>query len=209
MTSLTTANVPNSRLKTLGEAVNAALGEYTAPAGAGTGSGAGAASGTVQTAAPAQVPKLDARPQTAYVLRCVFQRPRCAPLHPDVVSSPTVPFTIAPYFDFDAPSRPVRIGMPVDTSIAGLRKFNKNVAFLISDQLRKQMSRATDLKGMMDGKLADEQPFDLGVICSFSIPIITICALLLLLIIVSLLNIVFWWLPLFRICLPISLKRGG
>ena len=39
-------------------------------------------------------------------------------------------------------------------------------------------------------------------ICSLSIPIITICALILLMIIVSLLNIVFFWVPLFKICLP-------
>jgi hypothetical protein len=202
--SLTTAQVPDNLLVNLGQTVNAALREYTAQAGTGGGAG----SSTAQTAVSAEVPKLDARPGTQYVLRCVFQRPRCAPLHPDVVSNRTVPFTIAPYFDFDAPSRPIRISMPMDTSIVGLRKFNKNVAFLISDQLRKQMSRATDLKSMMDGKLADEQQFDLGVICSFSIPIITICALILLLIIINLLNIIFWWLPLFRICLPIGLKRG-
>jgi hypothetical protein len=96
--------------------------------------------------------------------------------------------------------------MPADTSISGLRKFNKNVAFLISNQLRQQMSRVTDLKGLEAGSLGDEQQFDLGVICSFSIPIITICALLILMIIVNLLNIVFWWLPLFRICFPIKLK---
>jgi hypothetical protein len=42
-------------------------------------------------------------------------------------------------------------------------------------------------------------------ICSLSIPIITICALILLLIIVNLLNIVFWWLPYFKICFPIPM----
>jgi hypothetical protein len=40
-------------------------------------------------------------------------------------------------------------------------------------------------------------------ICSLSIPIITICALLLLMIIVSLLNIIFSWLPYFLICFPL------
>ena len=39
-------------------------------------------------------------------------------------------------------------------------------------------------------------------VCQLSIPIITICALILLMIIVSLLNIVFFWLPFFKICLP-------
>jgi hypothetical protein len=211
LTSLSKSNPSDSTLTTFGKLVNAALGDYPLPAQPQSGSGTPATTGTSargagQQAAPADVPKLDPRASTQYVLRCVYQRPNCGPLHPDLVSAPSVPFTIAPYFDFDAPARPLRITMPVDTSIAGLRKFNKNVAFLISKQLRQQMGRVTDLKSLMDGQLADEQTLDLGVICSFSIPIITICALLLLLIIVSLLNIVFWWLALFRICLPIRLK---
>ena len=43
----------------------------------------------------------------------------------------------------------------------------------------------------------------LGMICSFSLPIITICALILLMIIVKLLDIVFRWMPFFQICLPV------
>ena len=42
-----------------------------------------------------------------------------------------------------------------------------------------------------------------GMVCSMSIPIITICALLLLMIIVKLLDIVFYWMPFFQICLPV------
>jgi hypothetical protein len=158
-------------------------------------------------AAPAPpVPKLDPSGQALYRLRCVFRRPHCGPLHPDVVSKPTQSFAIAPFFDFDAPTRPIRISLPIDTSLAGLRKFDKNVAFLISNKLREQMASVTDLKKALDGNLASGQSFDLGVICSFSIPIITICALIILLVFVILLNIVFWWLPFFRICLPIGLK---
>jgi hypothetical protein len=152
------------------------------------------------------VPKLDTTSGTLYVARCVYRRPRCGPLQPDVVSTATERFAIASYFDLDAPARPIRITMPIDTSVAGLRTFNKNVSFIISNKLRQQMNSVTDLKALMDGNLASGQEFDLGVICSFSIPIITICALILLLIIVNLLNIVFWWLPFFRICLPINLK---
>jgi hypothetical protein len=152
------------------------------------------------------LPKLDGNENTLYVLRCVFQRPNCGPLQPDVVSNATEPFAISSFFDFDAPSRPIRIPMPVDTSIKGLRKFNKNVGIMISKQLREQMASVTDLQKALDGNLASGEPFDLGVICSFSIPIITICALIVLIIFLFLLNIVFWWLPFFRICLPISLK---
>jgi hypothetical protein len=42
--------------------------------------------------------------------------------------------------------------------------------------------------------------------CSFSIPIITICALLVLMIFISLLNIVFWWAPFLKLCFPIGLE---
>ena len=34
-----------------------------------------------------------------------------------------------------------------------------------------------------------------------------LCALILLMIIVQLLNIIFWWLPFFKICLPLKLSR--
>lgn len=163
----------------------------------------GAAPGAIPT-----VPKLDPRPGTRYVLRCVFQRPNCGPLQPDVVSDPTESFEIAAYFDFDAPTRPIRITMPIDTSIAGLRKFRKNVGFLISNKLRQQMESITDLKKALDGQVDQPPQFDLGTICSFSIPIITICALIVLMIFLILLNIVFWWLPFIRICFPIKLKAS-
>jgi hypothetical protein len=96
--------------------------------------------------------------------------------------------------------------LPLDTSIAALRKSPKNVRMMISRELRQQMSRVRDAKKVLEGKLADEQAIDLGVICSFSIPIITIAALMALMIIIGLLNIVFFWMPFLRICLPIPLK---
>jgi len=44
--------------------------------------------------------------------------------------------------------------------------------------------------------------------CSLSIPIITICALILLTIIVSLLDFIFRWLPLFIVCFPVPGFKG-
>jgi hypothetical protein len=154
-------------------------------------------------------PKLDPRPETRYVIRCVYRRPRCGPLRPDVVSDPSREFAIASFFDLDAPARPLHIMLPIDTSIAGLRKAPKNVSILLSRELRAQMQRVTDLKKALDGEVGSAQSFDLGMICSFSLPIITICALILLMVIVALLNIVFFWLPFFRICFPIPLKAKG
>lgn len=182
-----------------------------------------AAMPTTTTPAPAagsmEVPKYDPRLGAVYRLRCVYERPVCrgirpepAPgrgsVHPPLVSQPSRAFQLAAFFDPEAPARPVRITMPVDTSISGLRKFPKQVSFLVSNKLRQQIERLDGLKmgDVDDGNLGPERSLDLGMICSFSIPIITICALILLMIIVQLLNLVFWWLPFFRICLPLNLR---
>jgi hypothetical protein len=68
------------------------------------------------------------------------------------------------------------------------------------------MSRVSKIGDLEDKKL-DDPAGAFGMVCSLSIPIITIVALMLLMIVVSLLNLVFWWLPLFKICFP--LPRGG
>jgi hypothetical protein len=158
-----------------------------------------------------------------FMLRCVFERPMCGPLDPPLVSEPTPPFQMAGFFDPDAPARPIRIALPVDTTPAGLRKFDKNAAFMISDILCGQIDRvkALSLGDLVrsvlpwpfhkDLSVPDKGPcsapsdpsLQAGMICSFSLPIITLCALLLLIIIVNLLNIIFRWLPYFFICFPL------
>lgn len=144
-----------------------------------------------------------------FAVRCVYLRPHCGRLEAPVVSDRSERFRLVSFFEPDAPARHLRVALPVDTSPATLRKYNRNVAFMLSDQLRKQMSRATDLKKLMDGDAGPEDGgISFGVICSFSIPIITICAFILLMILVSLLNIIFWWIPLFRICFPVPKLKG-
>ena len=160
-----------------------------------------------------------------FVLRFVYTRRDCGPLHLPVVSAASQRFQLANFFDADAPARPVRITLPLDTSPAGLRKHSRNTAFVISDMLCGQIQRA---KGLGLGDLVQQVlPFPLhkdldvgsggscssgginiGMICSLSIPIITICALILLMIIVSLLDFVFRWLPFFVICFPVPGLKG-
>jgi len=144
-----------------------------------------------------------------YVIRCVYEQPRCGKLDVPIVSQASRPFQLASFFDPDAPVRQVRIQMPVDTSVEGLRKFPKAVSILLSKQLRQQMERVQNasLKNIDEGKVGEGRHFDLGMICSLSIPIITISAMMLLMIIVKLLNIVFWWLPFFKRCLPIPKEK--
>jgi hypothetical protein len=165
---------------------------------------------TVEPVQPFAAPKYDLRSATRYTLRCVYQQPQCAPLHADVVSAPSRDFAIASFFDTDAPARPIHITLPFDTSIAALRKSPKNVSLLISNELRAQMDKVADGKKALKGELGSSEELDLGFICSFSIPIITICALIVLMIFISLLNIVFWWMPFFKLCFPVPvLKKSG
>jgi hypothetical protein len=167
-------------------------------------------------------PPVDTR-EGWFVIRCIFERPNCGPLEPPVVSEATRAFQIAGFFDPDAPARPIRIALPIDTSPAGFRKFDKNTAFMISDILCGQIDR---MKGITLGDLVlsvlpwpfhkdlsvpekgpcttkGDPGLQAGMICSLSIPIITICALLLLMIIVSLLDFIFKWIPYFLICFPL------
>jgi hypothetical protein len=162
-----------------------------------------------------------------FVIRCIYERPACGPLHDDVVSPPTAPFQLAGFFDPDAPARPIRIGLPLDTTPAGLRKFDKNTAFMISDVLCGQIQRFKALTfgdlirsvlpwplhkdlSVPDGGPCAKTPGgpSFGMICSLSIPIITLCALILLIIMVMLFDIIFRWLPFFVICFPVPGLKG-
>lgn len=164
---------------------------------------------------PEDVPGLpavvDASAGALYVVRCVYERPRCVPYEKPIVSVPSQVFQMASFFDLDAPIRPLRITMPIDTSMAGLRKAPKGLSILFSDKLRNQLARLDAVRKLTqveDGEIGDEGGFDIGMICSFSITIIFICAFVLLIVIMWVLNIVFWWSAFFKICLPIPVKKS-
>jgi hypothetical protein len=133
---------------------------------------------------------------------------------------------MASFFDPDAPVRPIRITLPLDTSPAGLRKHGRGTAFVLSDMLCGQVQRAKGL-GFVDlvrqvlpfplhkdidigdgGSCKGSGGLEIGMICSLSIPIITLCALILLIIIVTLLDFIFRWLPWFILCLPVPGLKG-
>ena len=160
-----------------------------------------------------------------FTIRCVLERPNCAALSAPVVSDPTAAFQLAAFFDPDAPARPIRIAMPADTTPAGLRKFDRNTAFVLSDVLCGQIGTLRKLSfgdlifavlpfpfhkdlSVGDPTPCSESGDGFGMVCSFSLPIITICALIMLMIMVKLLDIVLFWMPFFQICLPLP-KKGG
>jgi hypothetical protein len=146
-------------------------------------------------------------PETRYLLRCVYRRTRCGPLHPDVVGAASTQFTLAAFLDFDAPARPVQIPLPTDTSLGALKRFKRNVGLVISKQLSQNMSKIGPLKDLSDGKTQAQDPNAFGEICMLSIPIITLCAMIVLYIFLSLLNIIFFWMPLLKICIPYPKAR--
>ncbi|MFN6339801.1 MAG: hypothetical protein ACK41W_13895 [Cyanobacteriota bacterium] len=163
-----------------------------------------------------------------FCLRFVHLNADCGPLHPPTLSAPSASFELAAFFDADAPARPLRVTLPLDASPAGLRKHARGTAFVLSDLLCGQVQRAKGL-GLIDlirhvlpwplhkqldigvgGGCKNGRDVDIGMICSLSIPIITICALILLMIIVSLLDFIFRWLPWFVMCFPVpGLKAKG
>ena len=160
------------------------------------------------TAQAVQLPRIGASTAETYAARCVYERPQCSPPL-QVVSQLSAPFQLATFFDGDAPTRPVRIVLPTDVSLAGMRKFQKGVTFVISGALNQKIAMIT---GKEKNLLTDPPGSlnsggsDLGWICSFSIQIIFIVAFFLLLMFVIILNIVFWWIAFFKICFPIPKK---
>jgi hypothetical protein len=155
-----------------------------------------------------ELPRQSGAPGETYVLRCVYERPQCSPPL-RVVSLRSEQFELANFFDADAPARPVRIVMPTDVSLAGIRKFKKGVTFMISSSLQQKINMVTGHESDMLQKPPAPGPGDgngIAWVCSFSFQIIFIVAFFLLLMFVIILNIVFWWIAFFRICIPLPKK---
>ncbi|OGW38454.1 MAG: hypothetical protein A2X58_00380 [Nitrospirae bacterium GWC2_56_14] len=160
-----------------------------------------------------------------FVIRCVYERPNCGPMNPAALSAPTEKFQMAPFFDPDAPARPVRITLPMDISPAGLRKFKKSATLMMSNML---CGKVGEIRKLTFGDLVLSVlpwPFhkDLpepgktgpckegdsnGMYCSLSIPIVTLAALILLIIIVALFDMFFRWIPFLFTCFPIPGLKG-
>lgn len=111
------------------------------------------------------------------------------------------PFRILPWWDGDGPA--VKIKLP---SMSQLRRVKSNVTFEIPPKIGAILS--SDLKALSNG----EDPgsgIELGWLCSFSLPIITLCAFIVLNIFLSLFNIVFHWMLWLKVCIPIPKKKAG
>ena len=140
------------------------------------------------------------------MVRCVYERGHCKP--PRVLfSDASDPYVIASPFDPDAPGRDLRIPLPVDLTRSALENAKKSMGMMLSNAMCQKMDEGVadgidkmGASGVTPVKLG--MSLDMGAILSLSIPIVTICAFILLMIVASILNIVFRWLPFLFVLVP-------
>lgn len=169
---------------------------------------------------------VDAGAEAWFAIRCAYERPNCLGFAKPVLSRPSAPFQMASFFDADAPTRPIRIPMPLDISPGALRRYKKGAGFVLSDMFcgqMKAMRKLTfldlilsvlpwplhrDLPTPSPSPCADGGSNPLGLFVAISIPIVTICAFVLMIIMVTLFDLIFRWLPYLIVAFPIPGLRG-
>lgn len=143
-------------------------------------------------------------PTARYVVRAFIRVQQPGPCPPKIVWSPySEEFSIAPWFE-SGPGGPVPIALP-DLTPDFFKKARPNVAFTVPAKLANVLNQ--DPKKFLEGNAGQGSSFTLDWICGFNIPIITICAFIVLNIFLSLLNIIFFWLPYVKICIPFPRKK--
>lgn len=114
------------------------------------------------------------------------------------------PFRIAPWFDNNDRVRPPLIQLP---DLTNLDQLKPNVAFAVPPRLQDLLS-GNSPEDFLDGKASKKDSgFGLMWICSFSLPIIMLCAFIVLNIFLSLFNLIFQWLFFIKICIPFPTKK--
>jgi hypothetical protein len=116
------------------------------------------------------------------------------------------PFTIAPWYE-GAGAPPVQVQLPDATNRAFLKSLKPNVAFVVPPSLNNLL--AGDLKKLADGDGKASDSPALQWICSFNLPVITICAFIVLNIFLSLFDLIFRWMLFIKICIPFPKIGNG
>ena len=118
-------------------------------------------------------------------------------------SKPGQPYAVAPWWENGGNVH--TISLP-DLDAAGLSKLKPNVAFALPPALANLLNRNSPAQLMKGAGGASPNPA-IAWICSFNIPVITICAFIVLNIFLSLFDLIFHWLIGIKICLPIPTKK--
>jgi hypothetical protein len=103
------------------------------------------------------------------------------------------PFVIAPWYE--GAGDPVQISLP---NLSALKNLKHGVAFSVPLDIQNKLGNP---KGLLEGKPSDSG-LTIGWICSFSIPVITLCAFIVLNIFLSLFDLFLRWMLFIKICIP-------
>jgi hypothetical protein len=116
------------------------------------------------------------------------------------------PFTIAPWYtNTNAP--PLRIDLPDVLDPKALQNLRPNVAFRVPPRLFNLLRN--DPKDLLKGDDKSGSGLGLSWICGFNIPIITLCAFIVLNLFLQLFNLIFWWIFIIKICIPFPIKKSN
>lgn len=121
-----------------------------------------------------------------------------------VWSPPSEEFEIAEWFA-PGPVAPPVIALPDPFDKDFLNSAKPGVTFAVPASLANFLNQ--DPKKILKGEAGKGGGFSIGFLCGFNIPIITICAFIVLNIILSLLNLIFQWIPFVKICIPLPLPK--
>jgi hypothetical protein len=124
-----------------------------------------------------------------------------------VWSIPSADFAIAPWYE-NADVAPIQVTLPNLLDPDQIRKLKPSVAFSVPSNLFNHLN-GMNLQDLLDGKKPSSSSVALDWICSFNIPIITLCAFIVLNIFLQLLNFIFQWLLFIKICIPIPRQNNG
>ena len=109
------------------------------------------------------------------------------------------PFRILPWWDGDGPATKIPLPDP-----RNFRRMKTNVAIEVPASLANLING--DAKKLKDGE-GSTGGLDIMWICSLSIPIITICAFIVLSIFLVLFDLIFRWMAFIKICIPIPKSK--
>jgi hypothetical protein len=126
-----------------------------------------------------------------------------------VWSDPSPDFTIMRWYD-NSPAPPVQVALPdlLGDDRSALENLKPNIAFAVPAGLFNQLDGMT-LQDLLEGKKPSGGGPALDWICGFNIPIITLCAFIVLNIFLQLLNFIFQWLLFVKICIPFPRSSEG
>jgi hypothetical protein len=120
-----------------------------------------------------------------------------------VWSAYTEPFRITPWYDpGNAP--PVKIILPDASDKNFLKNIKPNVTFVVPPGLFNNLKNPPSK--WLQSQVGPDNSLGLNWICSFSIPIITLCAFIVLYIFLTLFDLIFQWLIWVKICIPFPVR---